>query len=136
MRLLILSGLLLLPLRAFLQTPDDPVRPVPFNEVQLRDNFWRNRLETVRKVTIPCAFGQNESTGRHRNFDIAAGVAEGSFYTAYAFEDSDVYKVIEGAAYTLQVHPDTKLEQYLDSLVARMTAAQETDGYRPGVSVR
>ncbi len=136
MRLLILSGLLLLPFRAFLQTPDDPVRPVPFTEVQLRDNFWRNRLETVRKVTIPYAFGQYESTGRLRNFYIAAGVAEGSFCTSYAFDDSDVYKVIEGAAYTLQAHPDTTLEQYLDSLVARIAAAQETDGYRPGVLVR
>ena len=129
MRLLMLSGLLLLPIRAFLQPPDDPVRPVPYTEVQRRDNFRRNRLETVRKVTIPHAFGQWESTGRLRNFDIAACVAEGSFGTSNAFDDSDVYKVIEGAAHTLQGHPDTTLEPCLDSLVDRIAAAQEPDGY-------
>jgi DUF1680 family protein len=48
---------------------------------------------------------------------------------AWIFDDTDVYKVIEGASYTLGVVPDPKLEAYVDSLVAKIGAAQEPDGY-------
>ena len=50
-------------------------------------------------------------------------------YPPYPFDDTDVYKVIEGASYTLSVHPDPQLEAYIDDLIAKIGAAQEKDGY-------
>jgi DUF1680 family protein len=108
---------------------DYPVKPAPFTEVQFSDDFWLPRMETNRKVTIPYAFEQSEETGRVKNFEIAGGTAEGGFCSVYPFDDSDVYKIIEGASYSLKIHTDPKLEKYLDELIAKIGAAQEDDGY-------
>ncbi len=80
---------------------DYPVQPVPLTAVHFQDRFWAPRIETNRRVTIPFALKQCEETGRVANFEIAGGLKKGSFCTKYAFDDSDVYKVIEGAAYSL-----------------------------------
>ncbi len=106
-----------------------PLSPVLFTEVKLVDEFWAPRIETNRAVTIPFAFKQCETTGRIANFEIAAGLKEGSFCTKYPFDDSDVFKVIEGASYALMTHPDPGLEKYVDELIAKIAAAQEDDGY-------
>ena len=108
---------------------DYPVKPVPFTSVQFQDDFWLPRMETNRTVTIPYAFEQSKETGRIKNFEIAAGMEEGGFCTAYPFNDSDVYKIIEGASYSFKVHPDPELDEYLDELIAKIGAAQEEDGY-------
>jgi len=107
---------------------DYPIQPVPFNQVQVRDGFWSPRLETNRKVTVWYDFRKCEETGRIENFEVAGGLKEGGFKGIY-FNDSDVFKVVEGAAYTLAIHPDEKLERYLDELIAKFAAAQEDDGY-------
>ena len=107
---------------------DYPIHPVAFTDVSIDDNFWSPRLETNRKVTIPYCFQRCEETGRIDNFAIAGGLMEGE-YEGARFNDSDVYKVIEGAAYSLSVHPDPALETYLDDLIAKIAAAQEEDGY-------
>ncbi|MFC1634901.1 beta-L-arabinofuranosidase domain-containing protein, partial [Planctomycetota bacterium] len=78
---------------------------MPFNAVRVSDDFWTPRLETNRKVTIPYAFEKCEETGRIRNFEKAAGLMEGKHEGIY-FNDSDVYKIMEGAAYSLQVYPE------------------------------
>jgi hypothetical protein len=106
-----------------------PITPVPFTGVRLADAFWAPRLETNRRVTIPFALRQNADTGRMKNFDIAGGAATGAFCTKYPFDDSDVYKVIEGTAYVLAASPDPALQQEVEGLVARIAAAQERDGY-------
>ncbi len=111
------------------QTITYPVKPVPFTDVKINDNFWAPRIETVRKVTIPYALEQCEETGRVKNFEIAGGSATGAFCSKYAFDDSDVYKIIEGAAYSLQFQADTALENYVDGLIDKIAAAQEPDGY-------
>jgi DUF1680 family protein len=108
---------------------DYPYSAVPLTAVKITDSFWAPRLETNRKVTIPFALEECESTGRVKNFEIAGGAAQGAFCTQYPFDDSDVYKVIEGAAYSLMVSPDPQLEAKIDSLVAKIAAAQEKDGY-------
>ncbi len=108
---------------------DYPVKPVPFTEVTLNDQFWLPRMETNRKVTIPYAFQQCEETGRVDNFNIAGGQKEGSFCTVYPFDDSDVYKVLEGASYSLHIYPDPEMDKYLDDLISRIAGAQEEDGY-------
>jgi DUF1680 family protein len=108
---------------------DYPIQPVPFTVVKLTDNFWAPRIKRNAYVTIPIAFGYCESTGRVKNFDIAAGRDTGKFQTIYPFDDSDVYKIIEGASYSLQTFHDPKLEAYLDTLISKIGAAQEPDGY-------
>jgi len=104
------------------------IQPVPFTRVHVDDGFWMPRLETNRLVTVPYCFQKCEETGRISNFAKAGGLAEGKFEGIY-FNDSDVYKVIEGAAYSLQNHPDAKLEAYVDGVIDKIAAAQWPDGY-------
>ena len=114
--------------------PDYPFKPVPFTSVHLNDVFWAPRIETNRQVTIPVAFQQCERTNRVYHFERAAKALRGEPLEdtkppGYPFDDTDVYKVIEGASYTLNVHPDPKLDAYVDGLIAKIAAAQEPDGY-------
>lgn len=104
------------------------INPVPFTKVAIRDEFWSQRLETNRAVTIPFIFKKNEETGRIDNFAIAGGLMQGTF-KGERYNDTDVYKTIEGASYSLAVKPDAELEKYLDSVIAKIAAAQEDDGY-------
>lgn len=114
---------------------DYPFKPVPFTEVHVDDQFWAPRIETNRKVTIPFAFHECEITGRVANFERAAEALRGQLgeqdrkLPGYPFDDTDIYKVIEGASYTLSVQPDPKLEAYVDGLISKIAAAQEPDGY-------
>jgi DUF1680 family protein len=101
---------------------------VPFTDVVIADEFWAPRIETNRRVTIPYAFKMCEETGRISNFEKAAGLIEGQFEGIY-FNDSDVYKIIEGAAYSLKLHPDPELENYVDGVIDKIAAAQWEDGY-------
>jgi DUF1680 family protein len=105
------------------------ITSVPFTNVTLNDNFWKTRIEVNQKVTIPHSFKMCENTGRIKNFEVAAGFIEGEFQGIYPFNDSDVYKIIEGTAYTFQTNPNEKLEAYVDSLIDIIAAAQENDGY-------
>ncbi|UCD51610.1 MAG: glycoside hydrolase family 127 protein [Phycisphaerales bacterium] len=107
---------------------DYPIRPVPFTQVQVRDGFWKPRLDTNRDVTVWYNFKKCEETGRIDNFAKAAGLMDGAFQGC-PFDDSDVFKVIEGAAYILAMGPNPKLDAYLDDLIAKIVAAQEDDGY-------
>jgi len=114
--------------------PDYDLEPVPFTRVSFTDRFWAGRLETNRRLTIPYAIRQCEETGRIRNFETAAALLAGSsperiFHSRYPFDDSDVYKILEGAAYALKTHPDPGLEKKVDALVSVIAAAQEPDGY-------
>lgn len=105
-----------------------PIQPVPFTDVEVDDAFWSPRIETNRKVTVWYDLQKSEETGRIRNFEVAGGLADGGFQGIF-FNDSDVYKIIEGASYMLQLEQDEKLENYLDQLVQKIAAAQEEDGY-------
>ncbi|HEY3383706.1 MAG TPA: glycoside hydrolase family 127 protein [Vicinamibacterales bacterium] len=113
---------------------DYPVQPVPFTAVHLTDEFWTPRIETNRQVSVPFAFQQCELSGRVDNFERAAKALRGEELIdrkppGYPFDDTDLYKVIEGASYTLSVHPDPKLDAYVDALIVKIGAAQERDGY-------
>ncbi|HEY0653445.1 MAG TPA: glycoside hydrolase family 127 protein [Chryseosolibacter sp.] len=115
-------------LSANAQRKDYPIQAVPFTNVKVNDNFWGPRLEINRTVTIPSSFEQCRSTGRIKNFEMAAA-REGKFCTVYPFDDTDIYKTIEGASYSLKVHPDPTLEAYIDTLITLIKSAQEPDGY-------
>ena len=104
------------------------LRAVGFTDVVIADEFWAPRMETNRKVTVPYNFKKCEETGRIDNFAKAGGLMEGKFEGIY-FNDSDLYKVIEGAAYSLKIHRDPELEKYVDGVIEKIAAAQWEDGY-------
>ncbi|MBW6459138.1 MAG: glycoside hydrolase family 127 protein [Bacteroidales bacterium] len=108
---------------------DYPIRPVAFTDVRLTDDFWYPRIVTNHRVTIPIAFQKSEETGRIDNFRIAGELKEGKFSSQYPFDDSDVFKNIEAACYSMQIFPDPAMDAYLDTLISYITAAQEDDGY-------
>jgi DUF1680 family protein len=110
------------------QKTDYSIRPAAFTDVQITEDFWLPRLETNRTVTIPFAFKKSEETGRIDNFAKAGGLMPGKF-EGRRYNDSDVFKIMEGAAYSLALHPDAELEDYLDELIEKISAAQEEDGY-------
>jgi len=107
---------------------DYPFTPVPLTAVEVGEGFWLPRMRTNREVTVWYDFKKCEDTGRIANFARAGGLEEGGFQGIF-FNDSDVVKVIEGAAYCLALAPDKKLDAYLDGLIAKIAAAQEDDGY-------
>jgi len=101
---------------------------VPFTQIKLHDAFWGPRLKTNREKSIPHNFRWCEETGRISNFDKAAGRLEGKFEGIF-FNDSDVYKVLEGASYALADHPDPALDKEVDAVIAKIAAAQQPNGY-------
>ena len=111
------------------QSPTAPIQEVSFTQVHLNDGFWSPRIEINRTVSIPSAFHECEVNGRFDNFAIAAGLIKGEHRGDFSFDDTDPYKVIEGASYSLAVHYDAKLDHYLDSVINIIAQAQEPDGY-------
>lgn len=106
-----------------------PIDPVPFTSVKVTDTFWGQRLKASREVTIPLAFSKCEETGRYDNFTKSVHPSDTIKIGGFSFDDTDVYKTIEGASYSLRTYPDKKLENYIDSVLAIVAAAQEPDGY-------
>lgn len=105
-----------------------PISALPFTAVRVEDPFWSPRIETNRAVTVQYDFQKCEETGRISNFAKAGGLQSGA-HEGIFFNDSDVFKVIEGAAYSLMLHPDPELDAYLDQVIDQIAAAQEADGY-------
>jgi DUF1680 family protein len=130
MRNLLLIALLCVSIPIFSQqvTGDYPYKGVNFTAVKLQDNFWLPRMEVNRTGTIPHSFHKCEETGRVKNFQLAAQHT-GKLCGEYPFDDSDIYKILEGAAYSLSIYPDPALDKYCDSLIAIVGKAQEPDGY-------
>lgn len=107
---------------------DYPISPVSFTKVSIDDEFWKPRITTNNEVTIPDTFKKSEETGRIRNFAIAGGLEDGEFEGIF-YDDSDVFKIIEGASYSLNQIPKQKLKEYVDNVIFKIAAAQEEDGY-------
>lgn len=110
---------------------DEPLaklRAVPFNEVEVNDSFWSPRQEVNRRVSIPVNLEMLEKSGNLRNLELAAQRAKDGF-TGPVFMDSDVYKALEAASYSLATHPDQALEARLDQIIGILAAAQLPDGY-------
>ena len=118
---------------------DYPVKPVPFTDVRITGGLFQERQATNVAVTMPFALGQCESSKRLLNFDLAAetmrrrAAGETNFQnqppTQYPFDDSDVYKAIEGAAFCLSIKPDPAVTAQIEGYIKRIAAAQEADGY-------
>ncbi len=105
-----------------------PLRAVPFTDVQIEDAFWAPRRETNRVGSIPANLDNLVKAGNIRNFELAAaGKREG--FSGPVFMDSDLYKGLEAAAYSLATQPDPALERRLDEIIAKIAAAQQPNGY-------
>ncbi|HIQ20770.1 MAG TPA: glycoside hydrolase family 127 protein [Planctomycetes bacterium] len=126
LRTLLLFLLLVQPLRA---GDAAKLRPVDFSKVTIQSEFWSPRLEANRKATIPHCLEMCETTGRIDNFRHAAGVRPRGPFRGHIFHDSDVFKVLEGVAYSLHTHPDAKLEARLEEIVDLVRRSQQPDGY-------
>lgn len=126
---LALCGLLSGTNTARASSASSPIKEVDFTNVRLSDTFWAPRIETNRTVSIPSAFHECEVNGRFDNFAIAAGLIKGEHRGDFSFDDTDPYKIIEGASYSLAAHYDPKLDHYLDSVINIIALAQEPDGY-------
>lgn len=115
------------------------IHPVPFTRVRLRGGLLGGRQQVNREVTMPFALQQCEDSRRLQNFDLAAETmrrrasGETAFQntppTEFPFDDTDVYKCIEGASYGLSLADDDALAAQLEGMIARVAAAQEPDGY-------
>ena len=117
-KLLLYYAFLMLSMSGFAQIiPSGTIKPVPFTSVHVTDQFWAPRIKINHDITIPIAIQKCYETGRVDNFLFAAKVKHGAFCTEYPFDDSDIYKIIEGAAYSLQTFPDKKLDARIDSLI-------------------
>ena len=127
-RLLLTLVLLLIFAITKAQHKDYPIQSVPFTQVKFTDNFWLPRIKINHTVTIPASFERCESTGRVKNFEMAAAKS-GKFCTIYPFDDTDIYKTIEGASFSMALYPDKALDDYIDSLIIKIRNAQEPDGY-------
>lgn len=108
---------------------DYPIEPVPFTSVKFTDKFWAPRIFNNQEITIPIALKHCYSTGRVDNFKKAGGLMPGYFGTEFPFDDSDVFKIMEGMAYSIKMFPNKELENQLDSLIYFVSKAQEADGY-------
>ena len=112
------------------ETVQRRIEPVDFSQVSIDDGFWNPRLEKHREVTVPVCIAQiADSTCRLQNFVEAVGKTSSPQHRGFFFDDSDVYKALEGFAYSLQLHPDAELEALCDDWTAKFAAAQESDGY-------
>lgn len=106
-----------------------PIQPVTFTQVKVTDKFWAPRLRNNQDVTIPIALNQCYITGRVDNFKKAGGLIDGYFDTQFTFDDTDIYKILEGASYSIQTYPNKELELQMDTLINYIEKAQEPDGY-------
>jgi DUF1680 family protein len=108
---------------------DYPISMAEINKVEITDSFWLPKIKTVQDVTIAFAFDKCKNEGRFDNFLIAGGKKQGKTNGKMPFDDTDVYKTIEGASYSLVSAPNPQLEAYLDSIIAIIQIGQEPDGY-------
>lgn len=111
------------------ESPDYPIESVNIQNVKLNDEFWLPIIQRVQEKTIEYALAKCQEEGRFDNFLIAGGEMEGEVKGAMPFDDTDVYKIIEGASNSLISAPNPKLEKLVDSLVSIIKVGQEADGY-------
>ena len=106
-----------------------PIQSVDIRKVKLTDDFWLPIIKRIQDKTIEYALQKCEEEGRMENFLLAGGVLEGETRGYMPFDDTDLYKIIEGASYSLISNPDPELDAYLDSLISIIETGQEEDGY-------
>ena len=111
------------------------IRPIPLTSVRVRDDFWSPRQRLMTDKTIPYMeqILRDQVPGAEKshvisNFRMAAGEEQGAFY-GFVFQDSDLAKWLEAAAYSLSIKQDAELSRRVDEIVALVSRAQQPDGY-------
>jgi len=110
------------------QSPHASLRPVAIDAITLDDAFWAPRMRVNRELTLPSQLELLWDTGRIDNLRRAAGKIDGPFQGRY-FNDTDVYKWLEAASWSLATFPDPQLEQTMDEVITEVADAQRPDGY-------
>lgn len=106
------------------------ITPVPFNKVTLTEGFWKDRMKTEIENTIPFSVEQSEpAIERFRRCAAFLAGEETPLPNPHRFISSDLYKVMEGVAYSLMINPDSELEEFMDHVIDLIAASQEEDGY-------
>lgn len=112
------------------QSDNQPLTPVPFDEVILEDRFWKPRLQTQLETLVPFALDKTipavENLKKTANF--RQGIQDDLPFP-HRYISSDLYKVMEGAAYLLMEKRDSALEARMDHIIDIIAAAQQEDGY-------
>jgi uncharacterized protein len=108
---------------------DYPILPISIKNVVINDSFWLPKIKLIQDSTILYAFDKCEKEGRMESFLIAGGKKKGKVRGKMPFDDTDLYKIIEGASYSLISNPNPKLDNYLDSIISIIKTGQEPDGY-------
>jgi len=108
---------------------DYPITAINIKNVVLNDSFWLPKIKTIQDTTIQYSFDKCNNEGRMENFLIAGGKMKGKVRGKMPFDDTDLYKIIEGASYSLISNPNPVLSTYLDSIIAIIKIGQEKDGY-------
>jgi DUF1680 family protein len=111
------------------QQYDYPISLPDISTVEVTDSFWLPRIRTIQNTTIAASFNKCLKEGRMENFLIAGRKKSGRIHGHMPFDDTDLYKIIEGASYSLVSAPNEKLNAYLDSIIAIIQIGQEPDGY-------
>ncbi len=106
-----------------------PIKAVGITNIEITDQFWLPKIREVQTVTIDHAFKKCETEGRMQNFLVAGGLAKGKYMGKMPFDDTDLYKIIEGASFSLISNPNPGLDAYIDSIIGIIAAGQEPDGY-------
>ena len=112
--------------------PDYPIQDVKLSQVKLTDSFWLPRIQLIQNTVISHAFDKCDTEGRIENFQTAHRVmngGEGKVRGTMPFDDTEVYKILEGVAYSLINKPNPELERYSDSIISVIALGQEPDGY-------
>ncbi|MHA1723329.1 MAG: glycoside hydrolase family 127 protein [Promethearchaeota archaeon] len=109
--------------------PDYPITPILFHDVEITGGFWASRIKKHREITLSHVLKKCEKTHRIDNFALAGGLKKGGKTSKFPFDDSDVYKILEGASHILKTHKDPNLERNVDDIIEKIVAAQEDDGY-------
>ena len=113
----------------YAQFSDYPISMIDIKNVEVTDNFWLPKILAVQNTTIAFGFEKCRIEGRMDNFLIAGGKMQGAVRGKMPFDDTDLYKIIEGASYSLISAPNTTLAIYIDSVIAIIGTGQESDGY-------
>ncbi len=103
-------------------------RAIPFNKVAIDDRFWKSRIDNNRSVSIPYQFHQLNTSGALDNFRRVIGEKDGKFAGPF-WMDTDVYKWLEAASYSIAVYPDRKIHEWIDEVIVLIGKVQEEDGY-------
>ena len=117
-RLFLLATAVMIAVSCGQQTVDESLKAVDFIHVNITDSFWRPRMEANVNVTIPHSLEKCEAEGRFANFRRAAGLEEGQWQGHFGFDDSEVYKVMEGMAFTYNVSHDEALRKQMDEIIS------------------